>query len=294
MIRVLLKTKEVSFLKHCCIGALLLLSFSCHHTSKLSTASTDGYSLVWSDEFNTNGKPDSVNWGYEKGFVRNNELQWYQPENAWCENGLLVIEGRREQRPNPLYEQGSTNWKKNREFINYTSACLVTAGKKTWQYGRFEMRGRIDISPGMWPAWWILGVSKGWPANGEIDIMEYYRKQLLANIANLGADRKPQWFSKIKNTDSLGGTNWAKEFHVWRMDWSEEEIALYVDNTLLNKVPMAALANKDGSNFHPFKQPHYMLLNLAVGGMNGGDPKETLFPKRFEVDYVRVYQKSKS
>jgi beta-glucanase (GH16 family) len=86
----------------------------------------------------------------------------------------------------------------------------------------------------------------------------------------------------------------AKEFHVWRMDWSEEEIALYVDNLLLNKVPMAALANKDGSNFHSFKQPHYMLLNLAIGGMNGGDPKETAFPKRFEVDYVRVYQKIKS
>jgi beta-glucanase (GH16 family) len=251
----------------------------------------DGYTLVWSDEFNKDGVPDPANWNYEKGFVRNHELQYYQPENAWCEKGNLIIEARKEDKPNTGYIEGSTDWKKNRPTINYTSSCLRTSGLKTWQYGRFEMRGRIDISSGMWPAWWTLGVSKGWPGNGEIDIMEFYRGKLLANVACLGADRKAEWFSNTFSTDSLGGTKWSSRFHVWRMDWTEEFIALYLDDHLLNKVNLDKLVNKDGSNFNPFKQPHYMLLNFALGGDNGGDVSLTSFPRRFEVDYVRVYQK---
>ena len=248
------------------------------------------YVLVWSDEFNKDGPPDSANWNYEKGFVRNEELQWYQPENARCEKGYLIIEGRREQKANPNYEAGSKNWRRNRPTIDYTSSCLITAGKNTWQYGRFEMRARIDIRPGIWPAWWTLGVSKDWPANGEIDIMEYYNGKLLANIACLGKDSKTEWFSNTFSTDSLGGDAWASQFHIWRMDWTEDFIALYADGILLNTVMLDSLVNKDGTGFNPFRQRHYMLLNLAVGGQNGGDPRHTTFPSRFEVDYVRVYQ----
>jgi beta-glucanase (GH16 family) len=105
--------------------------------------------------------------------------------------------------------------------------------------------------------------------------------------------RKAEWYSKTINTDSLGGKNWASKFHTWRMDWDETEISLFMDDQLLNKVELSKLVNKDGSGFNPFKQPHYMLLNLAMGGTNGGDVTETKFPNRFEVDYVRVYQKQK-
>jgi beta-glucanase (GH16 family) len=251
----------------------------------------DGYALVWSDEFNANGRPDSANWSYEQGFVRNQELQWYQPENAKCENGLLVISAKKEAKPNPLYSAGSNDWRRKRDSIKFTSACMITRGKKTWQYGRFEMRARIGIDKGMWPAWWTLGVDKGWPANGEIDIMEYYRGKLLANIACLGKNRQAEWHNGVLKTDSLGGATWAKDFHVWRMDWTEESIALYVDDKLVNRTELSLLVNKDGSGFNPFKQPHYMLINLAMGGMNGGDPSGTEFPQQFEVDYVRVYQK---
>lgn len=254
----------------------------------------EGYNLVWADEFNKNGRPDSANWTYEKGFVRNNELQWYQPQNAWCQDGLLIIQACREQLTNPLYEAGSRDWRKKRPDINYTSTCLITAGRKTWKYGRFEMRARFDIEPGIWPAWWTLGIENRWPANGEIDIMEYYRGMLLANIACLGSNLKPEWHSSTISVDSLGGARWTKAFHIWSMDWDEESIALYVDDLLLNKVPMAILVNKDGGNFNPFQQPHFMLLNLAIGGMNGGDPAKTSFPRQFEVDYVRVYQKGTS
>jgi beta-glucanase (GH16 family) len=257
-----------------------------------SVAATDNakYKLVWSDEFNTDGRPDSSNWRYEQGFVRNEEFQWYQPDNTRCESGYLIIEAKREQKPNPRYEKGSNDWRKKRETINYSSSCLITAGKKAWLYGRFEMRGRIDISDGIWPAWWTLGVEKRWPANGEIDIMEYYKGKLLANIACLGKNRKPAWYSNTFSVDSIGGTSWSSKFHTWRMDWTEESIALYLDDQLLNKVAVDSLVNKDGSGFNPFRQPHYMLLNLAVGGMNGGDPANTSFPRLFEVDYVRVYQ----
>ena len=156
-------------------------------TSTVQTA--DNYKLVWADEFNQDGPPDPANWSFERGFVRNEELQWYQPENARCEGGLLMIEGRRERVKNPRYDPEARDWRRRREFAEYTSACLHTRRKHEWLYGRFEMRGRIDTRAGMWPAWWMLGTARGWPGGGEIDIMEYYRGQLLANVAWLGRRR---------------------------------------------------------------------------------------------------------
>lgn len=259
--------------------------------SSAVSAQKENYKLVWSDEFNKDGRPDSTKWNYEKGFVRNEELQWYQQENAYCKKGKLIVEARRETKPNPNYVSDSKDWRKNHANIDYTSACLITRGKKDWMYGRFEMRARIDISSGMWPAWWTLGINKPWPANGEIDIMEYYRGKLLANIACLDANKKAEWHSNRFSVDSMG-SQWSSKFHVWRMDWTKDFIALYVDDQLLNKVTVESLYNKDGSNFNPFRQPHYMLLNLAIGGQNGGDPSNTAFPRKFEIDYVRVYQKT--
>jgi len=252
----------------------------------------EGYKLVWAEEFNENGKPDSTRWRYEKGFVRNEEIQWYQEDNAWCENGMLIIEGRKEKRANPLYRKDSRQWRNSREHIEYTSSSINTSGKYSWQYGRFVMRGRIDVSAGLWPAWWTLGLTGEWPSNGEIDIMEYYKGKILANIA-IGTSKRYNalWFSETKAVQELGGKEWASKFHEWRMDWTEKEISLFVDDKLMIKVDMDKLYNKDGSGTHPFKQPHYMLLDLAMGGLNGGELGSTVFPNRFEVDYLRVYQK---
>jgi len=270
----------------------LFISFYCKaQRVNLPTETAGGYRLVWADEFNREGPPDTANWRFEKGFVRNQEFQWYQSENAYCKNGLLVIEGRREIKPNPVYTAGSTDWKKSRQQIEYTASSINTSGKHAWKYGRFIMRGKIDISSGLWPAWWTLGVNGRWPANGEIDIMEYYRNKVLANIACIGSDGKAEWYSKTKPADSLGGTDWSSQFHVWRMDWDTSAISLYMDDQLMNSTPLNKLVNKDGSGINPFRQPHYMLLNLAIGGQNGGDPSHTPFPNRFEIDYVRVYQK---
>jgi beta-glucanase (GH16 family) len=249
----------------------------------------DGYKLVWSDEFNIDGTPDPKNWNYEKGFVRNSELQWYQPNNATVKGGLLVIEGRKEQVANPNYVAGSTDWKLNRQVAEYTSTSMTTSGLQTWQYGRLEMRGRIPTGAGMWPAWWALGVSGEWPSNGEIDMMEFYKGNVLANVACGTATRwVAKWDGSSKAVSSLGA-NWSSNFHIWRMDWDDQNINLYLDDVLMNGVPLSTMLNTDGTS--PFKQKDYMLLNLAIGGVNGGDPAATTFPVRFEVDYVRVFQK---
>ncbi|MGH7573993.1 MAG: glycoside hydrolase family 16 protein, partial [Longimicrobiales bacterium] len=108
------------------------------------------YELVWSDEFDQDGRPDPANWTYERGFVRNAELQWYQPENAWCEDGFLIIEARRERVLNPRHDPERRDWRSEREYAEYTSASVTTRGLHSWQYGRFEMRARIDTRDGLW------------------------------------------------------------------------------------------------------------------------------------------------
>lgn len=249
------------------------------------------YKLVWADEFETDTIRKS-NWQFEKGFVRNNELQWYQEENAGCSGGILTIEARKEQKINPLYTTGASDWRRKRDSIRITSSSMLTSGKQSWLYGRFEMRGRIDTVSGYWPAWWTLGVSKRWPANGEIDIMEFYRGKILANIAvGTNVPSKALWYSETKTVNSFADPHWRDKFHTWRMDWDEEGISLYVDDLLLNHRSQSLLYNRDGSGFYPFKQNHYMLLNLAIGGDNGGSVEHTSFPVKYEVDYVRVYQK---
>lgn len=255
-----------------------------------SDPAAEGWKLVWADEFNQEGRPDSRNWNYEAGFVRNQELQWYQPDNARCENGLLIIEGRRERKRNPNYDPNGRDWRTTREYADYTSACMTTRGMHSWQYGRFEMRGRIDTRPGLWPAFWTLGVNGQWPRNGEIDIMEYYRGMLLANAA-WGTDKRwvAEWDDIRKPLIEFGDPDWSRKFHVWRMDWDEHSIQLYVDDVLLNTVDLGKTFNKDQEAKNPLRQPHYILLNLAIGGTSGGDPSQTAFPARFEVDYVRIY-----
>lgn len=247
------------------------------------------YRLVWADEFAVDGAPNPQNWTYERGFVRNEELQWYQPENARVENGRLIIEARRESIPNPRFERGSSDWRRNRSTAEYTSSSLTTRGLQEWQYGRFEMRARIDTRPGMWPAFWSLGVAGGWPTNGEIDIMEYYRGMILANVAWAAKDRHTAAWDDLRKPISDFPEGWADEFHVWRMDWTPERIELFVDDELLNSTELSQTVNYDGRN--PFHQPHYIIVNLAIGGRNGGDPSTTTFPGRYEIDYIRVYQR---
>ena len=253
-----------------------------------------GMKLVFSEEFNYEGKPDSTVWGYETGFKRNKELQWYQSDNANCAGGRLLIEGKKANFPNPNFIPESSDWRKNRKTVNYTSACLITSKKKSWLFGRFEVRARIDTAVGAWPAIWLIGVEKEWPSNGEIDMLEFYRPDsvptILANIAWGTKQRyQPKWNSYRKPLKELLqlDKDWTRKYHVWRMDWTKEAIKLYVDNVLFNFNLVSETINADGSN--PYLQPQYLLLNLALGS-SGGNPDRSKFPITFEVDYVRVYQ----
>lgn len=113
------------------VVVFVIVSFlACSRQFSSNQVDKDGYTLAWADEFNQEGKPDSTNWNYERGFVRNNELQWYQIENANCKNGLLIIEARKEQKPNPRYQEGSNDWRQKRKNIEHTSSCMLTRGKK--------------------------------------------------------------------------------------------------------------------------------------------------------------------
>ena len=142
--------------------------------------------LTWSDEFDKPGLPDKAKWSYETGFVRNNELQLYtrdRPENARIENGLLVIEGRKERYANPNYQPGADSKKSRRsgvEFADYTAASLITEGKASFLYGRVEVRAKLPHGKGVWPAIWMIGTNRvtvGWPRCGEVDIMEFVGKE---------------------------------------------------------------------------------------------------------------------
>jgi beta-glucanase (GH16 family) len=224
------------------------------------------WKLAWSDEFD-GPAIDPANWGYEVGYIRNQEYQFYttRPENAYISNGNLVIMARREKY----------------NGYAYTSASLNTQGLHEFQYGRFEMRARIPTDSGAWPAWWALGVNiltDGWPKSGEIDMMEFYRGKLLFNIM----DSVGNWDSVTRPfTDSAS-------YHVWTMDWDADGIRLYFDGTLVNDYTISLAAA--GSD-NPFRQKLYLLVNLAIGGTNGGDPSGSTFPQYYYIDYIRVYQK---
>lgn len=238
------------------------------------------YNLVWSDEFDYQGLPNDAYWGYERGMVRNNEAQYYtvaRPENVNVANGVLTITARRE----------------SFDEANYTSASLRTSGKVSWVYGRFEMRARLDTRDGLWPAFWALGPGK-WPEGGEIDMMEFYQNKILSNVAwkDGSSDAwSASWDSSTRALSVLRAEdpNWSNKFHTWRMDWTRDSIRLYVDDILMNSTNLNNTHNPDGSN--PFRdKSFYILINLAIGGNNGGNPANTSFPATYEIDYVRVYQ----
>jgi beta-glucanase (GH16 family) len=233
--------------------------------------------LDWADEFETPGLPDPAHWDYEEGLIRNNELQFYtrgRVENARVENGNLIIEGRKEE------YQGSA----------YTSASLITRGKHEWNYGRVEVRAQLPTGVGTWPAIWMLGSNideVGWPECGEIDIME-----------NVGFSPDMIYFNiHTKAYNHTRGTNKGSSlylarpyagFHVYAVNWYPDRMDFFVDEE-----PVFTFWNEGtGTDVWPYDLPHYLILNLAIGGswggMNGVD--ETIFPQRYLIDYVRVYK----
>lgn len=280
-------------------GCLVVRNWPPKATAQSSGIVKEGWRLIWNDEFDGDGGLDSDKWDFEKGFVRNYEMQWYARENAFQRDGKLIIEARQDDFPCPDYDADETNWRTSRERVRYTSASVITRGKFSFQYGRVEVAARIPVCKGAWPAIWLLGSDLPWPANGEIDMLEYYQHQgvptILANACWAGdTEEDTQWDSSCTPLTHFSDRDpaWATRFHVWSMEWDKDNIRLYLDNELLNHIDLRRTINGKarGTGINPFHSPQYLLLNLAldtrVKELNPAD-----FPMRYEIDYVRVYQK---
>jgi beta-glucanase (GH16 family) len=237
-----------------------------------------GWTLVFSDEFETAGALDPAKWAYEIGSLRNNEAQYYtsRPENVRAEAGNLVIEARKE--PYQGYA--------------YTSASVNTRGRTEFTYGRVEVRAKLPTGRGTWPAIWMLGTNidrVGWPACGEIDIMENVGFDPL-RISGTVHTAAYNWVSGTARGASVTVSAPWQDFHVYAMEWYPDHIDIFVDEQKYLTFPNEGT----GSRTWPFDQPQYLLLNLAIGGSWGGQQgiDDSLFPQRYFIDYVRIYRKS--
>ena len=254
---------------------LFILSVGC------VSAQQQSYHMIWQDEFDGQGHPDSSRWNYETGGDGwgNNELQYYTErrlKNARLENGRLIIEAHKE------YYQGN----------DYTSARLTTKNNGDWVHGRIEARAKLPSGTGTWPAIWMLPTEwiygdGGWPDNGEIDIMEHvgYDEGIIHGTIHTHA------YNHMDGTDKGGTTqvpDATEAFHVYAIEWTPSEIRWYVDDQLYFTF------ENEGTGWRewPFDHPFHLLMNIAIGGNWGGieGVDDSIFPVQMQVDYVRVYQ----
>jgi beta-glucanase (GH16 family) len=228
------------------------------------------WNLVWSDEFN-GSSVDTSNWTFETGGGGwgNNELQYYtNGSNATVSGGILTIEARQQ-------SMGG---------YAYTSTRIKTQGKRQFTYGRFEARLAVPMGQGLWPAFWMLGANfptVGWPASGEIDIMEHINTQS-TTYGTLHWD-----YNGYATYGGSTGVNNPAAFHTYAIEWNASSIKWFLDGVQFHEANI--LNNINGTD--EFHRPFFFLLNLAVGGNWPGSPNGTTpFPARYQIDYVRVYQ----
>ena len=244
------------------------------------------WKLVWSDEFSVDGLPDSTKWDYEEGFIRNNELQYYtraRKENARVENGVLVIEGRKESFPNARKRAGSDQ----PDIASFTAASLITRDKTSWTYGRIEVRAKLPKGQGVWPAIWMLGTNigeVGWPVCGEIDIMEYIGREpnTIHGTLHFAIDGEHK-----SNGKAIDIPEPYADYHIYAAEWYPDRIDIFVDDNAYQSFPIDSAGADEA-----FRKPHYLLINLALGGSWAGELDDSILPQRYLIDYVRVYQQT--
>jgi beta-glucanase (GH16 family) len=281
----------------CAALAALALPAAAQETSSTAASSTTsetsepmavppGYRLVWADEFAHPGAPDPKKWRYDtsrnKAGWYNQELQYYaadRRENVRIENGNLVIEARNERLARRADFGGQ----------DYTSGKIFTRGIAEWTHGFVEVRARLACGRGIWPAIWMLGSdpSAGWPALGEIDIMEHVGW----DQGRVHGTIHTKAYNHVAGTQRGANTllpDACAAFHRYQLDWSPERILIGVDGRAFMRFDND---HKGDLATWPFDKPQYLILNVAVGGWGGQkgiDPGA--FPARMEVDYVRVWQ----
>jgi beta-glucanase (GH16 family) len=247
-----------------------------------SRSAPAGYKLVWADEFQTDGLPDSSKWSYDteanaSGWY-NNELQYYavaRLSSSAVKGGKLRITARKE-RLTTAPDYGGQN---------YSSARLITHGKASWTYGFFDVRAKLPCGQGTWPAIWMLGTSDGpWPAKGEIDMME--QVGMYPDVINGGVHTTAAAANTLRGTTTKL-SDACSAFHNYQLTWTPDAMVFGIDGK-----PFFTYKNPGtGEAAWPFSHPQYLLLNLAIGGDMGGTVDDRIFPAQMQVDYVRVYQK---
>jgi beta-glucanase (GH16 family) len=241
-----------------------------------------GWQLVWSDEFDGTNV-DRGRWTFDIGNGRggwgNKELQYYtsRPTNVFASNGLLHLVARRE----------------NYQGCSYTSTRLKTKGLFSALYGRFEFRVKLPHGKGYWPALWLMpqnSIYGGWPASGEVDIMESRGRTPTKVLGTLHfGGPYPNHAQSHGPAYTFAGGDSVTNFHVYALEWTTNRFSWYVDNTLYET--QTTWQTPGGPYPAPFDQPFYIIMNLAVGGNFDGDPDgTTVFPGDMQVDYVRVYK----
>ena len=273
------------------VSLLVLLIFNCSSDDNNPVKSTDppdpipGWDLVWNDEFDGTAI-DFTKWEHEVNGQGggNNELQYYTDRelNSLIDDGKLVIRALKESFTGP---DGTRE---------YTSARLRTKNKGDWKYGRFEIRAKLPLGQGLWPAIWMLPtdwVYGGWAASGEIDIMELlgHDPQRVHGTLHYGGEYPNNVHTGDSYKLSIG--SFTSTFHIFTLEWEENEFRWYVDDILYQT---QNIWHSNGQQYPaPFDKRFHMLLNVAVGGNWPGDPDQTTtFPQTKIVDYVRVYKKS--
>ena len=237
------------------------------------------YQMVWSDEFDYTGIPDSTKWNYDVGGNGwgNHELEYYtskRTENARVENGNLIIEARKE------------SW----QGMNYTSARLLTKGKMSWQYGKIETRAKLPRGRGTWPAIWMLGDTNPlkWPDDGEVDIMEHvgFDQGIVHGSVHC---KKYNWVIGNGKTATTQVMDCSDSFHVYTVEWNNSTINISVDSTSY----MTFSNEHSGYDAWPFDNKLFLILNIAVGGDWGGQKgvDDSIWPQQMVIDYVKVYQR---
>lgn len=250
--------------------------------------------LVWSDEFDYVGLPDSNKWDYERGFVRNNEKQYYtykRPENAYVENDVLKIAAIKETYPNEFYVPGSPNWRHSDSLAQYTSASIISkyAPGGAWDHGYIKIRAKLPNGLGVWPALWTLGKNidaVGWPQCGEIDIMEYFGRDTTKTSGGVHYAHPGTGLHTTFSNSKVVSAPW-DDFHIYTVQWDSTLMRLAYDGIVFFNFDM----NQAGTgSANPFTKLQYLLMNFALGGTAGGVIDDSIFPQTFEIDYVRVYQ----
>ncbi|MDR3234342.1 MAG: glycoside hydrolase family 16 protein [Planctomycetaceae bacterium] len=275
-------------MKHITAALILLLSAAvaaAEDPKPFAGGSGTFTKLVWADEFDYTGLPNPEKWSYEEGYCRNQELQYYTKErleNAEVKDGNLVITARNEQ-----FKVDVKGFEKGISAIS--SASLHTRGKGFWDSGRIEVRAKLPLCLGTWPAVWMMpndNRGKGWPHCGEIDIMEHvgWSPDTVHITVHTSASKKGPPYSGTTTKCTTVNT----EYHVYAVEWFKDRMDFYFDDQKKYTYSNEGI----GDEQYPYDKPFYLILNLAFGGAWGDDRgiDQSKLPQSYYIDYVRVWQ----